>query len=424
MVWLYCGTITHERPWRLSMKFHPALLGVLLCCVGVSMLPAADESASAAAAVTWLKENAIPLKSVSPGQPVADLAPLQAVVGNARLVALGEATHGTHEFFQLKLRLIQYLVTEMGFNTIALEANMPEARLVDQYIQTGQGDPVALAHGLGFWAWDTQEMADAFRWMRGYKQSGRGALHFTGFDVQHPEAAIAGVRDAVAAKDEAYAPTVEAAALQKEPKLATAAWAEIAQHLTATRDRYGADADWIAQQARLVRMSWQAKSKEVSRDRSMAANIKWTLDQNPKARMVIWTHNGHASLKNIRGYDPMGQYLREEYGAQAVLFGSAFLEGSFQAMTSQGMHIFQVPATPDGSLDATLAATGLPVFAVDLRKAPASGPVHDWLHTPHHVRSAGGTYTENAPLNDVAPAECFDVLLFVRDSTSAHPNGK
>src|SRR5882757_1126464 len=65
--------------------------------------------------VAWLKANALPLASSEPGTGFADLAPLRKVIGDARVVALGEATHGTREFFQLKHRLIEYCISQLGF---------------------------------------------------------------------------------------------------------------------------------------------------------------------------------------------------------------------------------------------------------------------------------------------------------------------
>src|SRR5215510_14135440 len=108
----------------------------------------------------WLRENAIPFDTTDPNSDFADLMPLKELIGDARIVALGEATHGTHEFFEMKDRILRFLVEEMGFNTFAIESNMPEANLVNDYVQTGKGDPVALLQGLKDSTWDTQEVLD------------------------------------------------------------------------------------------------------------------------------------------------------------------------------------------------------------------------------------------------------------------------
>src|SRR5436305_4848388 len=108
--------------------------------------------------LSWLRQHAIPLTTVKAGCGFADLQSLKPVIGGARLVALGEATHGTREFFQLKHRMLEFLVTEMGFNVFGIEATMPEAFDINQYVLTGKGDPVKALAALNFWTWDTEEV--------------------------------------------------------------------------------------------------------------------------------------------------------------------------------------------------------------------------------------------------------------------------
>ena len=117
--------------------------------------------------------------------------PLKKVVGDARIVSLGEATHGTREFFQLKHRMLEFLATQMGFTIFSIEANMPEAYRLNDYVLNGKGDPVKLIKGMYFWTWDTQEVLDMVLWMREFNKSGKGRVEFTGFDMQTPNVANA-----------------------------------------------------------------------------------------------------------------------------------------------------------------------------------------------------------------------------------------
>jgi erythromycin esterase-like protein len=91
--------------------------------LGLLMLLAAQSPSP----VAWMKANAVPLTTVVAGNGFADMRPLAKLIGNARIVALGEATHGSREFFQLKHRMLEFLATEMGFTIFSIEANMPEA---------------------------------------------------------------------------------------------------------------------------------------------------------------------------------------------------------------------------------------------------------------------------------------------------------
>ncbi len=136
----------------------------------------------------WLKQAAVPLATAEAEHGFADLAPIGAMVGGARVVALGEATHGTREFFQLKHRILEYLVTERGFTAFAFEAPFAEALAVDAYVRTGKGDPRDAVAGLRAWIFDTEEMLSLVRWMRRYNEDPKHTrkLRFYGFDMQYP----------------------------------------------------------------------------------------------------------------------------------------------------------------------------------------------------------------------------------------------
>jgi erythromycin esterase-like protein len=94
---------------------------------------------------------------------------------------------------------------------------------------------------------------------------------------------------------------------------------------------------------------------------------------NPDAKIVLWAHNGHVSNTGFSGTRSMGSYLRQTYGKQMVNFGFAFNQGSFRAWEpGKSLHDFTVPPAPGGTLDRALAATGIPLFAVDLRSVPTA----------------------------------------------------
>jgi hypothetical protein len=217
-----------------------------------------------------------------------------------------------------------------------------------------------------------------------------------------------------------------------DPKAAVTAWEEIVTHLEKGRDSYrmnGAatkDIDWAVQNARVVLQCMQMRANTVSRDTSMAENVKWILDHSPGARMVVWAHNGHVTTSAMGGFQPMGASLRSALGDRMVAFGFAFNQGSFQAVEQgKGLRSFTVGPSPEGSLDATLAAAGIPLFALDLRQVPASGPAADWLRQPHPAHSIGAVYSEGAAaqyLNRLDAIKSFDALLFVEKTTAARAN--
>ena len=89
----------------------------------------------------WLEANVQPFAGAHLSLPHGDIEFLREIVGDARIVSLGEGTHGTRDFFEMKARILRFLVEEMGFNTFAIEATWPESRRIDHYVRTGEGDP-------------------------------------------------------------------------------------------------------------------------------------------------------------------------------------------------------------------------------------------------------------------------------------------
>ena len=136
----------------------------------VAPAAAADTEAADEPLVTdWIRRHAYPLSSVDPLAPLADLRPLRHMVGDARVVGLGESTHGAHEQFTIKHRVVRFLVEEMGFRALAFEEDWTKGIQLNEYVLTGRGDPQALLADAGP-PWRTQEILDLIRWMYGYNQ--------------------------------------------------------------------------------------------------------------------------------------------------------------------------------------------------------------------------------------------------------------
>jgi erythromycin esterase-like protein len=154
-----------------------------------SITPAMSEPASEAD-VAWIKEHAVPIDSAAAESGFDDLLPLKDAIGDARIVSLGESTHGSREIFQMKHRLLEYLASEMGFSIFSIEANLPESYRLNDYVLHGKGDAKRLIAGMYFWTWNTREVKDMVEWMRRFNQAGHGRVEFTGFDMQTPDVAM------------------------------------------------------------------------------------------------------------------------------------------------------------------------------------------------------------------------------------------
>lgn len=392
----------------------------------------------------WLRGHAIPLRTADPGSGVEDLQRLRALIGDARVVALGEATHGTHEFFRLKHRLLEYLVTEMGFNVFAMEAGFPQSNRVNDFIRGGAGDTKTQLRALGYWTWNTGEVLDLLGWLRRYNASSPAGsrVAFHGFDANYGSAAPA--TENLLLYLDRVEPALEAdlrAQLDgagQGQQGAPAAEGSLPRDVLADLDRrFERDREvWIAT-AGAAAWSLARRNLHVlrqidtlasgppgaSREQAMAENVEWILDhEGPAAKVVLWAHNSHVALDpGVRGVPSLGQRLRGRLGQRFVSVGFSFDRGAFLAAAGDGgIRRFELGPAPPASVDGALASAGLPLFAVDLRALPRESAAGRWLRSPHPARGIGAVYREGSPgLRSCAAAIAYDVLVFVDRTTAA-----
>ena len=408
--------------------------------------------------VGWLRRHAIPLTGVEAGRGFDDLEPLRSIIGTARIVALGEATHGSREFFQLKHRLLEFLVSEMGFTTFALEANWPESLAVNDFVVHGRGDPASVLAGLHFWTWDTEEVLDLIRWMRRYNADRPpwARVTFAGFDAQYTARAATRSADYITQVDPGFALDIvpRLALFEREPSdysilapaevdALRATAQDLAARLRTHKRSYVARStivDWhLARQHATIlrqvdgqrRAGDDARTRYQLRDAAMAANVAWILGQpSAEAKVVVWAHNGHVA-RDPRGiFDgsvvSMGMHLVRRLGPDVVVVGFAFGEGAFQAVVKEPggrrpIREVTVGAPPVGSLDAALAQTGIPFFLLDLRGASDDSP--RWLQDPQVTREIGAFFERPQDMVlTIVPRARYDVLAFVARTTRARPN--
>lgn len=424
-------------------------------------VPAADSAAASVAPdaalapppeiEAWLRATGVPIATADPTHALDDLVPLAAIVGDAHVVGMGEATHGTREFFQLKHRVLEELVAHEGFTVLAMEANQPECRAINAYILGGDGDVRELLRGIYFWTWDTEEVRAMIEWMRAWNAdpAHRHKVQFAGFDMQETPVALASVEAFVRAVDRARAgdlfaplalyrlrhraahatpPAVQAAARAGlAPLVARFAEREAAWRRAAGDEAY----DRARQDLRVLEQAAEARTvtdfaHTVIRDRAMADNLAWIRAHQPAGtRVMLWAHNGHIARDPAEHV--MGALLRERLGTDYLPIGFVYGDGSFQAREWLGPHAqgdlrewTQGPA-PTDDLSTPFTATGAPILLVDLRRAPA-GVVVDWLAAPHPAREYGAQFTDKQPGRpSTVLTNTFDAVLFVAHTTRARP---
>jgi len=410
----------------------------------------------------WLGRQAIPLRAVEAGNGFSDLAPLKPLFKDVRIVGLGEATHGTREFFQFKHRMLEFLVTQMGFTVFAIEASYPGCLPIDDYVMFGKGDPDKALAGLGFSVWNTQEVRDMIEWLRRYNswQPEEKRVHFLGVDMQRYTRAFSVIReflsktapdklaDAEAAMNPLWFDQGQFKTLWDMTKFmrpragagplleALGAWFD--QHREQLISRSSpTDYAIVRQHVRVLQQYMfmtAAAPGDVNprRDKAMAENVSWIFDLlGPETRMVLWAHNQHIQFGQT-GW--MGGHLRAGFGQAYYALGFDFNEGAFQGWPARTagpdwkeLRESRVGPAAEGSVGWVFTRAGQKVssenFIINLRDAPSQGAVATWLAAPHRMYFVGATVSPwpGGYLLPQVLGKTYDGLIFINRTTRARP---
>ena len=403
---------------------------------------------------------------------------LLGMIGDSRLVLLGEASHGTHEFYKERAQITKRLVTEKGFTAVAVEADWPAAYRVNKYVRGESLDADAVEALSGFkrfpaWMWRNADVLDFVGWLRAHNDNlaeNADKVGFFGLDLYSLHASIEAVLDylekidpiaASAARDryscfEHFGREPEAYGYATGFGLTESCEQEVVSQLVelqrrasdyVRRDgRVAADDFFFAEQnARLVKNAEEyyrtmfrgRVSSWNLRDRHMAETLHALLvhleqlhpAQGRTAKIVLWAHNSHlgdarATEMGRQGEFNVGQIVRERYGREAVLIGFSTHSGTVTAASSWGGPAERKrvrPALPE-SYESLFHDVGLERFMLDLRRPEGASAA---LRQPMLERAIGVIYlpeTERASHYFHARlSDQFDAVLHFDKTRAVEP---
>ena len=386
-------------------------------------------------------------------------------IGSARVVLIGEASHGTHEFYRERARITQRLIAEKGFCGVAAEADWPDAWRLNRFCQhegTDQNAAEALGDFLRFpsWMWRNHDVADFAEWLRAYNRENQSSAGFYGLDLYSLSGSAQAVLQYLDRTDPEAATRARfryscfehfgedpqaygyAASFDMDQSCEQGAIdqllemerkAKSSRHSHARRDRESIFS--AAQNARLVRDAEQyyrtmfdrrANSWNL-RDTHMADTLDALLEHlGPDSRIVVWAHNSHvgdarATQMGARGELNVGQLVRQRYGSDCYIIGFTTYEGEVRAASDwdQPGECKRVRPALDGSYEALFHESGMGDFLLHLRSDDAArqalmGPMLERaigvVYHPHTERVSHYFHTRLP--------EQFDAILHI-DRTEA-----
>ncbi len=367
------------------------------------------------------------------GDDEASLAPLLERIGDARVVLLGESTHGTAEFYRFRDRITRALVRRKGFTIVAVEADWPDAAQVDRYVR-GLPPPSEAQPAFSrfpTWMWRNGEVAELLAWLRAWNAGQSDVsrrVSFHGLDLYSLHTSIAAVLrylDEVDPQAAALArhrygcltpwerdPAVYGrAALSGQYRSCEPAVTAMLQDLLARRVEYtqqdgerfldaSRNAALIASAEQYYRVMYYGGAASWNlRDRHMFDTLSSVLSaRGEDARAVVWAHNSHignatATEMAARGELNIGQLCREQFGASAYLVGFGTDHGRVAAADEWGgpVHVKTVRPALAGSYESLMHDTQRPAFLLALGES-ADAELRERLREPMLERAIGVIY--------------------------------
>lgn len=411
----------------------------------------------------WVRRQASPLSGGT-----QDFDDVMDLIGDATIVMLGEASHGTAEFYATRARLTQRLISEKGFNLVAIEGDWPDSLGVNRFVKDGPG--TALDSLRGFkryptWMWRNTVVLSFIDWLRAHNDTlpdETRNVGFYGLDVYSLHASMEAVlrflrrvdpMAAQVAKErfacfEPFGEDTQQYALQahylsqscEDEVVATLKdlqqrrWRYVSETSSQTVFEAEMNALAVLDAERYYRTMMRSDTQSWNlRDQHMASVLDRLLAHfGPDTKAILWEHNTHigdfrATGEARSGYLNVGQLVRERYGDLAVAVGFGTHRGTVTASSEwDGIAQFkQVPPARPGSYEDIFHQAGIPNFYLRLKGLDPADMPNAWLYQPQDERAIGVVYfPEREDYGNYLSsrlAERYDAYFFFDESLAVEP---
>jgi protein-L-isoaspartate(D-aspartate) O-methyltransferase len=409
-----------------------------------------------------IRETAAPIADIEQ----ANIAPLLERIGDARVVLLGEATHGTSEFYRMRARITKELILRHGFNFVAVEADWPDAARINQYVRHAPARQEQWKAFARFpaWMWRNHEALEMVEWLRAWNaevSAPERRASFYGLDLYSLFTSIDAVINYLSSVDPAMAsiarrryaclspwehdPAVYGqAVLSGRYRDCEAAVVAMLRNMLNRRIEYSQrDGDRFfdaAQNARLVAaaeryyrvMYYGSADSWNLRDQHMFDTLEQLLDfHGHGSKGVVWEHNSHvgdaaATEMGARGEHNVGQLSRARFAESAFLVGFGTDHGTVAAASDWDgpMEIKRIRPSHEASYERLCHDSGVKAFMLHLRN-PAREAVRDELEAARLERAIGVVYRPESELMSHYFQAClprqFDEYIWFDETRAVSP---
>ena len=390
------------------------------------------------------------------------------------VIGLGEATHGTKEFFELKNKMFKYLVEKQAVRLFGIEANFAACYDINKYILTGEGNAKVALSRNGYWVWQSQEVLDLIEWMKDYNKGkiSNQKIQFYGYDMQDATSCVVWLENYLSKNSPSFNKNLlpekieenktalrelDDKALDEMQKRNLNKLKKLEEFVLSKRTKLfkkdSTDYKFARQTIAVLRQKLNYFREQdfntafSFRDSSMTQNIKWIRESNNNGKIMLWAHNGHIGKgsfsEDFKSGNWMGTHLNDIYGGKYYNIGFSYSEGGFVAQSPSSTNLFYLmysfsksifndepwPVSnnyvkPHSKSYLTNAFSQLktPIFYIDFEDISNNKNLKDFINKEYEHYEAGAVYiNEKSALWSTNLYEYFDAIIYV-DKTKPAEN--
>lgn len=406
--------------------------------------------------VKTLKKSVIPINTVEAGNGFEDLMPIKEILKDRKIVGIGEATHGTSEFFKMKHRFFEFLVEEMGYRVFAMECDGGGGQVINDYILSEEGNLEECLGDIKYEVFRTEEVKNMIKWMKEYNDdpSHKEKIKFYGMDIQNIVDTLPKLSYYLGKLDKELQTKVEEDTLntiyrnsikaltneQLESSLLNIN--EFKKDMENAKEKYlnnnlqneyelaiwnlnlvSQCVEYHIEVNKNENQMVQSVAASNLRDKYMADNVKWIQEYESKLgndKVMLWAHNLHVSSKDVN-YIYMGKKLKEMYGDEYYSIGFEFSRGSFNAhndMYTETLTRFDIDNNDSEYLAYKFDKTEIPISFLDFNSASKSEKISEILSENQTFNLITAYYDESIPKSfQYIPGDLFDGLIYIKETT-------
>jgi len=429
MITIVDHTLTKDR--RMTLKFCLSVAAIsitFLCQPGLGDIQPNDLGAYATAFETHEPDQFVFLKDHA---------------NAARIIGIGESTHGTADFTELPRELLSYLSAECGYNTLIIESMVGEVAYLNDYVLGKRDDLDHILIDINTsWRYRTIQFIELINWIRVYNETHRdNPIEIHGMEMQIVHADAQRVGDYLQfVGSQTEVPDIGLHLWQQVTRDQQSEWftqlqvilSEFESNQESWASAHGQDAYWTAyhhaevmQQFLLAIAQTREQRKHDLRDIYMAENVEWIMWQRgEESKALVWAHNSHIADGVDNGIvDVLGHQLRKRFGDSYFAIASLFGTGSYYAFPPNAnevgwkFELYDRKTIQADTFTASLEQLGSPNVFVDFRAARADSATLDCeLNAPMKIMSGAGAqqYPTETRLDNLGSK--FDGVIYLDET--------